>query len=72
MESDNTNEVLTGLLRQCTILAGKIKQHFTELEKDKDTDKFNHLYLRDMQELSILEKMVRSAIAHPANSPGTE
>lgn len=58
MESDNTDEVLTGLLRQCAILAGKIKQHFAELEKDNDTDKFNRLYLRDMQELSILEKMV--------------
>jgi hypothetical protein len=59
MESDNKDEVLTGLLRQCAILAGKIKQHFAELESDKDTDKFNRLYLRDMQELSILEKMVR-------------
>jgi len=59
MESDNTDEVLTGLLRQFTILAGEIKQHFADLEKDKDTDKFNHLYLRDMQELSILERMVR-------------
>lgn len=59
MESDNNDEVLTGLLRQCAILAGKIKLHFADLEKDKDTDKFNRLYLRDMQELSILEKMVR-------------
>jgi hypothetical protein len=59
MESDNTDEVLTGLLRQCAILAGKIKQHFADLEKDKDNDKFNRLYLRDMQELSILERMVK-------------
>ena len=72
MESDNNDEVLTGLLRQCAILAGKIKQHFTDLEKDMDTDKFNRLYLRDMQELLILEKMVRTAISDSANGRRTE
>ncbi len=72
MESDNNDEVLTGLLRQCAILAGKIKQHFTDLEKDMDTDKFNRLYLRDMQELSILEKLIRTAISDAANGRSTE